>query len=688
MDSLRKINLPTWSVALALLALSVLGYGLLAPWQGFYWDDWPSIWYLHNWGPGIFKEAFAMDRPLLGRLFMLTTPLVGQSPLAWQLFGLLTRWLSSLAFWLTLRLIWPKFPRQTAWAALLFAVYPGFSQQFISVTYSHVFILLCVFLLSYAAMVAAVRLRRWFWPLYLLSIVLSVLSMFSVEYFFGLELLRPLVLWLVLSDSLSNRKQRLLRTLALWAPYLLVMGGFLVWRVAFSTTPRGQVTLLEHIQARPLQTLLDLARTIPQDLFQAGLLAWVKALDWRRLADFGRLATLLYILVTALAGGLAALYLLAFRPAESSEPATRRSWGRQAAGLGLVALLLGGWPFWATSLRIELIFPWDRFTLALLPGASLLLVGLLEWLLRPIWPRMLILALAIGLAVGLQFQYANAFRREWTLQRAFFWQLAWRAPGIQPGTLLLSSELPFPYSTDNSLTAPLNWMYSPGSTSRTMDYLLYDIDTRLQASLPALEGGQRIERDYRSSSFHGSTDQALVLYYLPPGCLKLLDPRRDAQIPQKPKYLSDAMPLSRPELVLPDPAAPALPAQPYFGSEPPHDWCYYFEKADLALQTGDWAQVSRLGDQALSLDMNLYEVNAPELLPYIEGYAHTGNWNSAEELTMKAIGLSSRMTRILCSTWERIHADTLPENPSDASPSQPAQAAYEHITGKLNCPAP
>ena len=41
--------------------------------------------------------------------------------------------------------------------------------------------------------------------------------------------------------------------------------------------------------------------------------------------------------------------------------------------------------------------------------------------------------------------------------------------------------------------------------------------------------------------------------------------------------------------------------------------------------------------------MNLYEVNAPELLPYIEGYAHTGNWNSAEELTMKAIGLSSRM---------------------------------------------
>ena len=52
--------------------------------------------------------------------------------------------------------------------------------------------------------------------------------------------------------------------------------------------------------------------------------------------------------------------------------------------------------------------------------------------------------------------------------------------------------------------------------------------------------------------------------------------------------------------------------------------------------------------------MNLYEVNAPELLPYIEGYAHTGNWKSAEELSMKAIGLSSRMTRILCSTWERI----------------------------------
>ena len=35
-----------------------------------------------------------------------------------------------------------------------------------------------------------------------------------------------------------------------------------------------------------------------------------------------------------------------------------------------------------------------------------------------------------------------------------------------------------------------------------------------------------------------------------------------------------------------------------FGSEPPHLWCYYFEKADLARQLQDWQSVLQLEKQA------------------------------------------------------------------------------------------
>ncbi len=141
---IRNLRFDSASVPFALLFFSFISYGLLIPWLGFYWDDWPAVWYLHTFGPAGFGDVFAIDRPLLGRLFSLTTSLLGTSVIGWQIFGILARWLSSLAFWWFLRGLWPGNPRQTALAALLFAVYPGFKQQFISVTYSHVWLIALV----------------------------------------------------------------------------------------------------------------------------------------------------------------------------------------------------------------------------------------------------------------------------------------------------------------------------------------------------------------------------------------------------------------------------------------------------------------------------------------------------------------------------------------------------------------
>ncbi|MCK4901354.1 MAG: hypothetical protein KAS38_21400, partial [Anaerolineales bacterium] len=103
---------------IALFALCLVSFGVLIPWLGFYWDDWPSIWYLHFLGPAGFVDVFAIDRPLLGRLFWLTTSVLGESMLAWQLFGFTARWLSSLALWWTLRSVWPKHTREVTWVVI------------------------------------------------------------------------------------------------------------------------------------------------------------------------------------------------------------------------------------------------------------------------------------------------------------------------------------------------------------------------------------------------------------------------------------------------------------------------------------------------------------------------------------------------------------------------------------------
>src|SRR5690606_12200874 len=41
-----------------------------------------------------------------------------------------------------------------------------------------------------------------------------------------------------------------------------------------------------------------------------------------------------------------------------------------------------------------------------------------------------------------------------------------------------------------------------------------------------------------------------------------------------------------------------LPDEVVFGLEPDHGWCYYYQKASLAYQQGDWAAVVEQGNKA------------------------------------------------------------------------------------------
>jgi hypothetical protein len=140
--------------------------------------------------------------------------------------------------------------------------------------------------------------------------------------------------------------------------------------------------------------------------------------------------------------------------------------------------------------------------------------------------------------------------------------------------------------------------------------------------------------------------------------LKVVDPATDKKIPQKPKFVSDMMPISRLDLIHTSTEQPASLPNSIFGVVPEDVWCYYFERAELARQAGDWQDVAELGDQAFQLEHRLYEVNAPELVTYIEGYAYNGRWQDATRLTLDALHLSERMDRTLCDTWERIIPDT------------------------------
>ena len=90
------------------------------------------------------------------------------------------------------------------------------------------------------------------------------------------------------------------------------------------------------------------------------------------------------------------------------------------------------------------------------------------------------------------------------------------------------------------------------------------------------------------------------------------------------------------------------------GAEPQHGWCYFFEKADLARQLEDWAEVTRLGDQAQAAGFqpDTPGANSPyEWLPFIEGLGRSGRWQEAADLTRQADVVDPAYRAMLCEVW-------------------------------------
>ena len=309
---MRKINFSTWSVPIALLVVCLLAFGVLIPWLGFFWDDWPSIWFLHFGGSSSFMDVFAVDRPPLAWLFSITTRLVGESTIGWQIFGLVTRWLCCLALWWALKTLWPENTRPVTLVALLFAVYPGFRQQYISVTYSHDWLVQSFFFVSLGLMILACQPARWRWLQLLVSLLLAAYVMFADEYYFGLELLRPAMLWIALAPWIDSRKKRFGQVLLFWLPYIALMTAFLYWRLVIFESPRGDVQVFTQLQSAPIQSILTLGRTVLADVLQTGLLAWVDTMNLPSMLGLGTATSLIYVAAAIAAGILVFFYLLKF----------------------------------------------------------------------------------------------------------------------------------------------------------------------------------------------------------------------------------------------------------------------------------------------------------------------------------------------------------------------------------------
>ena len=653
---LSERNLPSWTAPIALLGVALLAYGLLIPWLGFYWDDYPLSWIYAHFGSDGLRDYFSTNRPFWGWLFQLTMPLFRQ-PWQWQILGLLCRWLSAVMLWLLLRAVWSRHPQPALWTSLLFLVYPGFQQQHVPIIYSHLFLVLSFFFGSLYLNIKFIRKRRFAWLGHTAALGLSLYHLLALEYFFLLELLRPLLVWVSLDGQELSRRQRLRTTALSWLPYLAVFAAVGVWRAFFFQfqTENYQIVFFQQLREDASAAILALLSGMADSLWVTVVAAWGLLIRLPETISAGPRAIAFSLGATGLCAVAFATFLLFYRrnlPAQDG-----RGWGLSALALGLVALLVAGGPSWLTGVLPRLAFSLDRFTLPFMLGASLLLSAALGALPAPPWLKWTLAGVLVSLAVGMHVRVSDNYRQDGEFQQRFFWQLAWRVPGLREGTTLLVNDLPLTYYSDNSLTAPLNWFWAPDNTSRQMAYLLYYPGQRLGRSLASLNAGVPIQVDYLAATFEGSTSQVVAVYYNPPACLRVLEPDLDSENKMLPEVMQQTALLSSAEWIAPDgiPVGERLPADLY-GAEPAHGWCYYFEMADLARQLGDWARVADLGDRAFS--SGDYPNDPAERLVFIEGYAYMGNWQRARQLTIESQLVTPLMTPVLCRLWQRVDAQT------------------------------
>lgn len=643
LEKLKKLSEKPWFYPLALFLLAVFTYGIALPFLGFYWSDWEVVFY--NKLSSAFQFGYyAEDRPYPW-VYEGIYSLVGLKPLGWHVVTLLLRWAGTLFFVYAMLEFFPKQKKALYWLGALLMVYPGFIQQTQSAAFSRHIMSLLLFALSLYLMALAIRrpnFARWLFPL---SWVATFLHLFTIEYFSGIEFIRPILIWALLADGIKIDKKTLRKVVLYSIPYLVVTAfffwlRFVYWPSAFETVARFKDinSAMSGFQGSFVSTFLNFVNIGLRDLIYSTFQVWIDQITGFSGFTFQRR-------VAWLAFGLGAIFALAFAffyDADQKETADRPTQLRMIV-IGFLLFVSSAIPVWAIGKAIN-DGGWNvRFSLAPMFGASLLVVGLVLYLVRPTAQKWIFGFLLI-FSVATQVWTMNVYRESWEVQSDYYWQLYWRMPALEENTAVLSFEYPSNLIThDMDASWAVNALYHFEVEDGVIPYMFITPEEEA-----FFQPDANFKRRARNLVFNWNTSNSVaVLHQTGRACLRVLDE----------PYLYDPMlnaghqklvPLSNLSRIIPD-SGGVSPDVDIFGQEPAHTWCYFFQKADLARQLQNWDEIITIYDQTESL--GFAPKYGAEYIPFIQAFAHNGDWQTAYDLTIAAKDLTPRHKKMLCSNW-------------------------------------
>ncbi len=621
MQNKKQFNGTFWWGVLLIFIVSAIAYLPLANQIGYINDDWYLMYDMQVKDVNFFHVIFSGDRPgrALGMIPLFSV--FGFEPFYYHLSAYLFRFLGGVSLYWAFQMLWDKKRFAPLAAALLFTVYPGFLSQTNAIDYqSHIlglFLATLSIALTIKSVLSVERAPRMWWMAGSILAGWGYLS--QMEYFIGVEAFRFasifVLMWREQGESIW---QKLKKIIIVSLPFLLIAGGFLVWRMFIFTAERKATDIglqLSQVFSSPL-TLLWWLNYLIQDTLSVTLVAW--GLPMYVLAFPMRLKDIMSAFGWA---GFAALWtVLGIRQLgknnSEAEPDSGR--GQEALWLSLIGIAGGLIPVILVNRHVTLP-DYSRYTLISSIGAALLLATVIEhFSSRAVRSAVL----SFFVAVAVLTHYGNAARavNETQATRNFWWQVAWRTPQIEPGVTLIASYPGSPLSEDYFVWGPANLIFYPEKqagnpveiklpASVLTDDAVLNIVTNGGVETP-LRRGNYLERDFGNV--------LVMIQSRSNGCVRLINGDVPELSPNDQHRLLLIAPYSRLENVATEGEFKTPPAV-VFGAEPAHGWCYYYQKADLARQRGEWEKIPALLKQALNEGQ--YPEDSLEWMPFLQASA-------------------------------------------------------------------
>lgn len=666
------------SAPIAFFVLCVLNFGLLIPNLGFYMDDWHYVFYSKLKGIGSLGEMLTYDsRPGAAWFYIFIFHLIGFNPIKWHLFNFLLVFSTTLSFWFFLKSFWEENALNNLYSAILFCIYPFFMLYASPIGYAHLWFGFILFNLSISFMVSAVETTNYKKYFFIVcALIFETTHLFTSEYFSGLELIRVVILWILISRFESNFLKKLWRVLAHWIPYLIVLGFFFYWRLVIYQNPEGifrnEPIILSLLFTDPLKAIGLLVNAFFADFVSVLTVGWQQATKVSNFNLFSPFVQFKFVIGLS-TFGFAYFY---FKKIKIDSEQFKDNWSKSNVLLALAALMTGGLPIWFIGRSIaesKNLISASRFGVPAMLGIALVLLLIVNYFVTDKNKKNLFLSILIVLALNFHLDVTKEFQTSWEKQERFIQQLIWRAPALKSGTAILTDQEVLGIMGEYAVSFSINTAYNAKDFGNTPPYWYFPF-LYTNPNIDELLNGVPLEYKKLSMVFNGSSKQMILLDFNPQlkRCLWILQPQDSnlRLVSENVRKLAQGSNINLIRQIGED----IYPTEIY-GKPNTKTWCYYFQKADLARQFQEWDEIVMLWHEAQSIGER--PDNGFEYIPFIEGLGHTENWEQVKKTTKFANKISSGLEPSLCSALDRLAIN--------APKSKERDETILYLKNELNC---